>query len=168
MQKFTCSPAHMRDLTQIMSVIEDARAFMASYGSPQWQDGFPDSAFVAEKISRGAMYAVRCCGRIAGVFSVVGDEPDYRVIDGAWLTEDNYLAVHTVAVTGAFRGCGCAKFIFSNVFAMAEERGRGSVRIDTHEMNAPMRSLLAALGFSYCGTITLASGGGRMAFEKLI
>ena len=168
MQKFTCSPAYMRDMPRIMEILAEARAFMSSYGNPQWEDGFPDENFVCGRIAAGQMVAVRCAGKIAAVFSTLYDDPDYAAIDGAWLTDGGYLAVHTVAVAQKFRGCGCARFIFANTFDMAHEQGRVSVRIDTHEKNAPMRALLASLGFTQCGGIVLSRGGGRIAYEKLL
>ena len=42
-----------------------------------------------------------------------------------------------------------------------------SLRIDTHADNAPMRGLLRKLGFAQCGTIRLADGSPRLAFERV-
>ena len=111
----------MDDLNDIMAVIAEARSFMASLDNPQWSDGFPSESYIADRIDRRLMYVVRCCGEAAGVFSVTDDEPDYEKIDGKWLNDGAYLAVHTVAVGAKFRGMGVAKFIFANSFAMAEE-----------------------------------------------
>ena len=41
------------------------------------------------------------------------------------------------------------------------------LRIDTHENNAPMRGLLRKLGFVQCGTVHLADGSPRLAFERV-
>ena len=168
MQKFTCSPVHMCDLPRVMQIISAAREYMVSLGNPQWQNGFPDSAYLTDKTERGLMYAVRACGGIVGVFSVVPHEPDYDEICGKWLFDGQYLAVHTVAVAPEARGAGCARFIFKNAFEMALQSGAGSVRVDTHQKNVPMRGLLASLGFTCCGTVTLSDGSQRLAFEKII
>ena len=169
MQTFTCSPARADDAERILYIISSARARLAAHGIPQWQGEYPSAAFVAEKTAAGRMYAVRRGGEVAAVFTVEDYEPDYAAIRGTWLTAGNYLAVHAVAVAPEFLGSGCAKFIFRNAFDMARERGRGSVRIDTHELNAPMRGLLRSLGFEYCGMVTLSSGDGdRMAFERTL
>ena len=46
------------------------------------------------------------------------------------------------------------------------------VRVDTHEQNAVMRSLLSGLGYRQCGTIILLDGdekgAPRLCYEKLI
>ena len=154
----------MDDLNDIMAVIAEARSYMALLGNPQWSDGFPSESYIADKIDRRLMYVVRCFGEVTGVFSVTGDEPDYGEIDGEWLNDGAYLAVHTVAVGARFRGMGVAKFIFANAFAMAEEGGMASVRVDTHQRNAPMRALLSSLGFVCCGGLTVR--GGFLAYER--
>ena len=88
----------------------------------------------------------------------------YEKIDGKWLNDGAYLAVHTVAVGAKFRGMGVAKFIFANAFAMAGEGGMASVRVDTHQRNAPMRALLSSLGFVCCGGLTVRDG--FLAYER--
>ena len=56
--------------------------------------------------------------------------------------------------------------------ALAAQRGFPSVRVDTHEQNAVMRSLLSGLGYRQCGTIILLDGdekgAPRLCYEKLI
>ena len=39
------------------------------------------------------------------------------------------------------------------------------LRCDTHEDNAPMRSALESFGFHECGTITVANGTQRVAYD---
>ena len=40
------------------------------------------------------------------------------------------------------------------------------IRVDTHEDNAPMRQLLVAEGFVPCGTVYIADGSPRIAYQK--
>ena len=42
------------------------------------------------------------------------------------------------------------------------------MRIDTHEQNHGMRTLLKTLNYNYCGVIYLENGDKRLAYEKLI
>ena len=46
------------------------------------------------------------------------------------------------------------------------EKGVPSIKVDTHENNIPMQSLLKKNGFEYCGVVYLEDGGKRVAFEK--
>lgn len=163
--------AKVEELDEIMKIFVDAQSFMQANSNPQWPKGFPDENDVKGSILGGLLYAVTLeDGEIAAVFSAMNYDCDYDGIDGNWLSQGNYLAVHRVAVAGKFRGRGAAKFIVNFAASeIARQRGRGSVRMDTHEKNAPMRALLKSQGFTECGIITLMRDDSlRIAFEKLI
>lgn len=169
MNGYKVMPAETGDLDRIMDIFAQARKFMGELGNPQWQDGFPQKQFIADKIALGIMYKVMCEDDIAAVFSVLDSDEDYGDIDGAWLTEEGeYFVLHTVATAADYRGKGCARFIFSYAEVMAKERGKISVRMDTHEKNIPMRSLVASLGYKYCGSLTVRGGKQRIGFEKIL
>lgn len=84
----------------------------------------------------------------------------------------SYMAVHRVAVADGATGRGVARFLLGSAEQMARERGFASVRIDTHEGNAPMRGLLARCGYALCGVILIEDSAEptreRLAFEKLV
>jgi RimJ/RimL family protein N-acetyltransferase len=50
----------------------------------------------------------------------------------------------------------------------AKKPGKNSLRIDTHEGNVVMRRMLEKQGFTHCGTIYLANGDKRVAYEKVL
>lgn len=167
--EFEYRQADISALDRILEIYTEAQRFMESEGNPQWGKGFPNKTDIAGGIFGGIIYTVLCEGQIAAVFSVVNYDGDYEEIEGRWLTEGNYLAVHRVAVTERYRGKGAAKFIVSAATELARARGRASLRFDTHEKNAPMLGLLRGQGFTECGTITLVRDGTcRIAFEKKI
>lgn len=168
--EFKYAKADISCLNEIMRIYESAQAFMERNGNPQWQKGFPDENDIRGGIYGGILYAVRAEGGTVAVFSAVNHESNYDEIDGEWLTKGNYLAVHRVAVREDFRGKGAAKYIV-NVAApeIARTRGRGSIRMDTHEKNMPMRCLLQSQGFHECGMIYLfRDNTQRIAFEKVL
>ena len=90
----------------------------------------------------------------------MGPEPAYEALDGAWLCTGPYGVVHRLCSPGRMRGAAteCLRFCM---------RQCESLRIDTHENNAPMRGLLRKLGFVQCGTVHLADGSPRLAFERV-
>jgi ribosomal protein S18 acetylase RimI-like enzyme len=51
---------------------------------------------------------------------------------------------------------------------LALQRGVNNIRVDTHNDNIAMQSLLNNLGFVFCGEITLLSGAPRIAFQKVL
>ncbi|MDE6585825.1 MAG: GNAT family N-acetyltransferase [Clostridia bacterium] len=162
--------AEISELNEIMNIYVAAQKFMEQNGNPQWPAGFPGRRDVTGGILGGILYAVEREGKIAAVFSAVNYDSDYDGIVGSWLTSGNYLAVHRVAVSEEFRGKGAAKYIVDEAAVdLAKKRGRGSIRMDTHEKNASMRGLLSDRGFTECGTIELIRDGSiRIAFEKKI
>lgn len=173
--QFKYRKAELGDLSEVMRIYRGAQKFMEENNNPQWDRGFPDENDVRGGILGGVMYVVVTNegrdGQIVAVFSATGYDGDYDNINGNWLTNDgNYLAVHRVAVDGGFRGTGAAKYILN--FAaeeIAKSRGRSSIRMDTHEKNTPMRTLLISQGFSPCGTVTLIRDDtSRLAFEKIL
>lgn len=168
--QFEYTPAEAEDLDRVLGIYVGAQKFMEEHGNPQWGKGFPDRMDILGGILGGIIYKVTCGGEIAAVFSVVNHDGNYDNIDGAWLTNGNYLAVHRVAVSETFRGTGAAKFIV-NIAAneIALSRGRGSIRMDTHAKNAPMLALLRSQGFTECGQISLTRDDTvRTAFERLV
>ncbi len=168
MNNYTVERAVAEDLDAIMSIFSSARAYMTAQGNPQWQDGFPQREFIEGRIRNKVMYKIMCGGDIAAVFSMLDADSDYDKIDGKWLTDGSYFAVHNVAVAENYRGKGCARYMFAHVLNEAAARGKDSVRVDTHEKNLPMRTLLNSLGFSCCGIVLVGGNKIRIAFEKLV
>ena len=62
----------------------------------------------------------------------------------------------------AVRGRGIARTIFMFAVEHADY-----LRCDTHEDNVPMRRALESFGFRECGTITVANGTERIAYDWL-
>ena len=94
------------------------------------------------------------------VFSFApGPDETYASIDGAWHSDADYHVIHRVA---AVRGHGVARAIFTFAAEHADY-----LRCDTHEDNAPMRRALSSFGFRECGTITVANGTQRVAYDWL-
>lgn len=169
--KFAYRKAKTEDLNEIMRIYTSAQAFMEANDNPQWGKGFPDENDVKCGIVGGVLYAVTAPdGEIAAVFSAVGYDRDYDNINGGWLSDGKYLAVHRVASAEKYRGKGAAKFIVNcAAIEIAKVRKCKSVRMDTHAKNIPMRSLLTSQGFTECGTVTLIRDDTtRIAFEKFI
>ncbi|MDE7330269.1 MAG: GNAT family N-acetyltransferase, partial [Clostridia bacterium] len=157
---YTYRQTETSELDEIMNIYVAAQQFMQKNGNPQWPAGFPDRLDVTGGILGGVLYTVRSGGEIAAVFSAVNYDGDYDGIEGEWLTRGNYLAVHRVAVADKFRGKGAGKYILDTAAVdIAKKRGRGSIRMDTHEKNAHMRGLIKGRGFTECGIIRLMRDG---------
>ena len=106
------------------------------------------------------MYWLRAYGAV-----LFGGEPAYGSIEGEWLCQPPYVVVHRLAVAQEMRRCGLATRFMREVETFARNAGLHSFRVDTNFDNRYMRSLLSALGFTYCGEIFYAHGS-RRAYEK--
>ena len=139
------------DLEQIFNIYERARAFMREHGNPdQWGDCYPPKEFILEDLENGRLQVVVDeCDAIAGVFSLFLDgDPDYDEIDGEWLNDEPYIAIHRIASAGTHKG------VFSCIFEYCLTLS-ANIKIDTHRQNTVMQAILAKHGFKKCGYITI-------------
>jgi len=151
------------DVSEAADIYDRARAFMRENGNKdQWSVGGPDAEQICKDIDVGASYVVEDGGEIVGVFFFfVGDDPTYKSIyGGAWRSDKRYAVIHRVAVK--YNGRGIAGTIFDYCYSR-----HAHLRIDTHKDNIPMQRSLAKNGFVACGTIYLANGDERIAYDKI-
>lgn len=151
------------DLPRILEIYDSARGFMRSRGnSVQWVNGYPSESLLRADVAAGQLYVMEDEGGVYAVFVfIIGDDPTYRAIDGAWLDDGTpYGTLHRLGSDGTHTG----------VLSDAVDWAWGHIhhlRADTHEDNHPMRRCLERAGFVYTGVITVADGTPRRAYEKL-
>lgn len=154
--------AQAEDLAKIMQIYDDARVYMRENGNAlQWGDGYPAEQLIREDIEKGICHLCMEAGEILGVFCYFeGEDPTYqKIYDGAWLNDKPYGVIHRIAVA---RHCkGVASFCFDYGLSLCR-----NLKIDTHRDNIPMQRSLVKNGFTACGTIYLANGDPRIAFQK--
>ena len=153
--------ARAEDLSALTPVYDVARRFMTEHGNPtQWTaTGYPNRQDLEEDLARKQLYVFEESGVLHGAFALqFGEEPNYREIDGAWLSDAPYGTIHRIASDGAVPG------LFDACLAFCREK-ISHLRIDTHENNTIMRHLITSRGFLPCGTIWVEDGTSRLAFE---
>ncbi len=153
--------AEMTDLDRVLEIYENARSFMARTGNPnQWGKTNPPREVLERDIALGQLYVVYRDGVIHGVFAFIsGEDPTYGYIEGDWLSNAPYAAIHRVASDGSGG-------ILAAAVAYARERV-AHLRIDTHQDNWVMQRAILRAGFVYCGVIYLENGSPRLAYEIL-
>lgn len=147
------------DLAFIEGAYAHARAFMQAHGNAtQWPNGYPGRIDAEEDIARGHCFLVADEAGPLAVFSFApGPDETYAQIVGAWHSDADYYVIHRVA---SVRGNGVARAIFKFAAEHADY-----LRCDTHEDNGPMRHALESFGFRECGSITVANGTQRIAYD---
>ena len=157
------------DLDNLMEIFNEARKTIAALGIDQWQNGYPSYDVIYEDISLGRSYLVEVDGEVCGTFVLIDDgEPTYNEIyEGTWLKNEEYVAIHRVAISVKKRGTGISAAIMDHAKDYALSLNRYDLRIDTHKGNKVMRRMLEKQGFTHRGTIYLESGDHRVAYEKI-
>ncbi len=148
------------DLPAVLSVYEKAREFMRTHGNPnQWGNSNPDISLILHDIEVGDGYVLIEDGEVVGAFAfILGEDPTYGKIDGAWHYSLPYGTIHRLASSGKCRGIADCCFRFC-------EAKIPHLRIDTHECNLPMQKAVGKFGFSYAGIIYLLNGDPRLAYD---
>lgn len=161
--------ATLAEIPSIWDILQKAILRRKQDGSEQWQDGYPNQAVIREDIEKGAGYVLTDKnGTIIGYSAIIiNDEPTYEHINGAWLTNDDFLVVHRIAIGEQYLGKGLAGTILGLVEKIALEKGIFSIKVDTNFDNTAMLKTLGKAGYIYCGEIMIRESG-RKAFEKTL
>ena len=149
------------DLREIMKIYRIAQDLMIESGNPnQWGHFYPTEDLIEKDIADEVCYLICNDDNIHGVFALFrGEEPTYQYIEnGKWLNEDAYVTIHRIASDGKAHGIfNCAVKYCKSISA--------NIRIDTHESNIIMQKVIERNGFQKCGTIYVADGSPRIAYQ---
>ena len=155
--------ATQEQLEEILNIYAGAREFMRKSGNPtQWSDGYPYPEVVSADIEGDRLYVItegEENSELLGVFAFINErDPDYDNIDGAWLNDLPYAAIHRVASAGKRGGIvgACVEYCLSQT---------NNLKIDTHSDNIPMQKALERIGFTQCGTVYIKRAGERIAYQ---
>ena len=145
--------------------IEDARAYHSSLGFVQWHPGYPTFKTIEEDIKNGVGFVFVEGDEVLGYCCIIiGDEPAYHIIDGAWKTERPYAVVHRMTFRKECRGKALSGQAISLIKEYCLANGINAIRVDTQDENKVMQHILHREGFEYCGLVTF-DGGPKLAYE---
>lgn len=161
-------PANSNDAHAIWKILAQAIIRRKNDGSQQWQDGYPNSETVDTDIDNQWGFVLQVGDEVAVYAALIKNfEPAYEEIKGQWISHQDFLVVHRVAVSESFLGKGLVKVLFQQIEAYAVSQGIFSIKMDTNFDNLPMLKIAEKLGYVYCGKVYFR-GGERLAFEKFI
>lgn len=150
--------ATINDIDIIMPMIVEGRKHIATYNIPQWINGYPSVDTIQEDINLNRGYVLIKDNEIVGYFVVLKHDPCYDKIDGKWLNDEPYVAIHRTVTKYFNKGLGT--LMFDEIKLQYDH-----IRVDTHEGNVSMNKCLLKNNFKYCGVIYLADGSPRNAYE---
>lgn len=164
--------ATISDVSEIMKVIDEAKAFLREQGLDQWQFGYPNAEAFYGDIEKSSAYVFIKDGRISGVLTLMLEKDSvYEEKKVDWISKTDYATIHRMAVSKAERGTGLSAEMLSFACDEAKKSMKKSVRIDTHRGNQPMKRLLQREQFEFICEIDYHFQNGdpiRLAFEKAI
>lgn len=162
--------AKIEDIPDMMKIIKQAQEYFKNQNIDQWQDGYPNEDSLKGDISNGESYVLLFEGEIVATAAISfrGEVTYNKIYDGEWLSNGKYAVVHRVAVGDGYKGQGISHKIIKFSEEKCRENGYNSIKIDTHDDNFVMRSMLEKNNFKYCGVIFLEDGAKRVAYEKII
>ncbi|MBA3683106.1 MAG: GNAT family N-acetyltransferase [Bacteroidetes bacterium] len=158
--------AELTEVPQIWTIIQQAIVRRKNDGSKQWQDGYPNEEIIKSDIKKGFAYILTGNDEIIGYAAVIfNDEPAYNAIEGSWLSNEEFIVIHRIAISDKQTGKGLAKLIMSFTEDIALKNNIFSVKVDTNFDNIAMLKTFERSGYTYCGEVMLWDGL-RKAYEK--
>lgn len=162
--------AKISDLDQIVEIIELSKKYLKETKVDQWQDGYPAKEDLRKDIESGNSYVLTNKDEIVAttVISLDGESTYNLIFNGEWITNEEYIVMHRVAVHDKYKGKGIFKELIKEAESLALNKGISSIKIDTHRDNISMQRAVVKNDFKRCGIIYLEDGSERIAFEKVL
>lgn len=162
--------AKISDLDQIVEIIELSKKYLKETKVDQWQDGYPAKEDLIRDIESRNSYVLTNKDEIVAttVISLDGESTYNSIFNGEWITNEDYIVMHRVAVHDKYKGKGIFKELIKEAESLALNKGISSIKIDTHRDNISMQRAVVKNNFQKCGIIYLEDGSERIAFEKVL
>ncbi|MDI6050160.1 GNAT family N-acetyltransferase [Flavobacterium sp. XS2P24] len=160
--------AELSEIAPVWEILQQAIQRRKEDGSTQWQDGYPNPEVIQKDIEKGEGFVLADGETIIGYSAVlINDEPAYEKIEGKWLTNDDFVVMHRVAISEKYLGKGLAKMILKYIEEFAVNNNIYSIKADTNFDNPAMMKIFESSGYTYCGEVYFR-GSPRKAYEKVL
>jgi GNAT superfamily N-acetyltransferase len=168
MIKYHFRKAEISETSQIWNILQQAILQRKEDGSNQWQDGYPNLEVVQKDIKKSHGFVLTEAETIVGYTALlINDEPQYTKIDGKWLTNDDFVVFHRVAISQKHLKKGLAQMIIQYIEDFAQKNNIYSIKADTNFDNIAMLRIFEKSGYTFCGEVYFR-GSPRKAFEKVL
>ncbi len=168
MDKYNFRKAEISEISEIWNILRQAIKQKKEAGSNQWQDGYPNEKVIQKDIEKGVGFVLSMKNTITGYCAIlINDEPEYAKIKGKWLTNNDFVVFHRIAVSEKYRKKGLGKKIVAQIENFALRNKIYSIKADTNFDNLPMIKIFEDMGYTLCGRVYF-NGSERIAYEKII
>ena len=160
--------ALLSEITTIWEIIQHAIERRKNDGSQQWQDGYPNNEIIENDINNGEGFVLTDGNTIIGYCAVlINNEPEYKKIIGKWLTNEDFVVVHRIAIAKSYLGQSLSGIMLQNIESFALNNSIFSIKVDTNFDNFAMLKIFKKMDYTYCGEVYFR-GSPRKAFEKIV
>ena len=142
------APAQLDD---VLSVLNEAAAWLHARGVSQWPERFEPS-WVEGAIGRGETWLVSVDGTLSGTVTLDWSDP-------IWSDAGAAAYLHRMAVRREAAGLGAA--ILAWAAGAARRHGQTALRLDCVASNDRLRAYYEAAGFVHRGDVTVAGAPGQ-------
>ena len=165
---FQFRKATLPEIPQIWEILQKAIQRRKEDGSNQWQDGYPNPEVIKADIEKEVGFVLTEGENLVGYCAVlINDEPAYAGIEGKWLSDEDFVVVHRIAIAQEYLGKGLAKEMIKFIEEFAIQNNIYSVKADTNFDNLAMMKSFENSGYAYCGEVYFR-GSARRAYEKVL
>ena len=144
--------ADIKDLNEVISIMEDIKQEMRDEHNPQWgstEDNYPSDDKLKEDITKDSMYKYVEDNVIKGVVTIMQDDGEYDlVIENS--KKKSYI-IHRLAVPKQYRKQGIATKLMEFAEEMAKNNNIEVLKSDTEVCNDKTNKLFIKLGYEFKG-----------------
>ncbi len=160
--------AESADKEEIMEIIKDAQKYLKDNNIDQWQNNYPDKKIIENDINLNNAYVIEKDKKVIAYSAFIfGCDKTYqKIYKGQWLNDNDYAVIHRLAVADNYKGKGIGSLLIKKLEKLAVDNGINTIRIDTHQKNLSMQSLIKKNNFIYCGIIYTEANAKRLAYQK--
>lgn len=158
----------IKDIPEIINIINEGKEALKLMGIDQWQDGYPNEETIRQDIENNEAYILEENGEVLayGMLSFALEKTYEKIYEGEWLSNKEYATIHRTVVKSTGKGRGLSHILLGNMEKICLEKNCHSIKVDTHRDNKIMQNTLLKNSYKYCGIIYLEDGSERLAYEK--
>jgi ribosomal protein S18 acetylase RimI-like enzyme len=142
------------DIKNIIKIIDKIIVEMDSYENNQWDKDYPREKHFLNDIEKNSLFICEREGKIAGFLCINRLQLDeYNTLK--WSTDENFMAVHRVAVNPECRRMGVGSELLEFAEEYALENNVKYLKTDTHSLNTKMSNLFTKFDYDLVGEIKI-------------
>ena len=162
--------SNINNVEDIMEIIKKAQLYFKEQGIDQWQNNYPNEESIKLDIKENQSYVLINKDEVIATAALTFQREDVyeNIQNGKWLNNEDYAAIHRIAVDDSQKGKGIAGRMIEKLEKVCKDKSIYNIKVDTHEKNKSMQKLLKKSGFEYCGIIYQSEDEPRVAFQKIL